>query len=326
MVVTNRGIATQTQYTRGGVVARRNPRHAGQQAKGVPNHKTNANRDRGTAQLATVAITKRQVGIERDRPIAFLIEDRHVGRGTKHRGIIDPINQQARGGGETRQAQARANGAAIIKAGNQAVIEVDGVGQHNSVGVLVTGLDAIAEHQAAGGCTAQISGDSTGATIEGDRQRWSSAGGHNSDGPIKLHSEIKVLVRGIGAISRQGHLRNHRCIGMVSAHVHQHGPRLNRHRTSVIHCQHREGTQGIGATAIGIRRRRPVGIGISINQRIAACYIGRGQGLAATNLEAAAEQLLHHQAAHRAICIGHLGLARAIANQIAKADRDRAVL
>ena len=66
-------------------------------------------------------------------------------------------------------------------------------------------------------------------------------------------------------------------------------------------------------------------MGVGINHRIAAWDIGRGGRFTAANLEAATEQLLHHQAAHRAIDIGHLRLPIPHTNQVAIADRDRAV-
>ena len=65
-------------------------------------------------------------------------------------------------------------------------------------------------------------------------------------------------------------------------------------------------------------------MGVGINHRIAAWDIGRGGRFTAANLETATEQLLHHQAGHRAIDIGHLGLG-STTDQIAIADRDRAV-
>ena len=74
-------------------------------------------------------------------------------------------------------------------------------------------------------------------------------------------------------------------------------------------------------------------MGAAINHRRAAGDIGRGKGLAAAKFEAATKQLVHHQTTHRAVNIRHLGLATAIASttaiaisdQVAVADRDRAV-
>ena len=66
-------------------------------------------------------------------------------------------------------------------------------------------------------------------------------------------------------------------------------------------------------------------MGAAINHRRAAGDIGRGKGLAAAKFEAATKQLAHHQTTHRAVNICHLGLAIAITDQVAVADRDGAV-
>ena len=207
-----------------------------------------------------------------------------------------------------------------------AAIEADGTSQRNASGVLITGLHCVAENQGVAAVAAEVAGGCTSAAIEGDRQRWGAPSGYHADGAIKFHPEIKGVGNGVGAIGRQGHLGDHRSIALVSGHIHQHRPRLDREGASVIFSDHREGTQGIGVTAVGIGRRCPVGIGVGIDHGIATGYIGRGTGRAAANLEAATKQLTHHQAAHCAIGIGHLGLATATADQIAVADGDRAVL
>ena len=273
--------------------------------------------------MAAIAITERQLGIERDRPVAFLILGRTAGSCAQARGIVDAIDQQANGGGRAGQAQGRGNGGAIIQAGDGTTIGVDRAGQRQPAEVLITGLHAVAEHKGAGSRATEVRSGSSSAAIQRDRERWAAP---YRNGAIKLHTEIKGLAQGVRAIGRQAHLGDHRSIALISPHVHQHGARRDRDGSNVIAGHHREGPQRIGANAIGIRHRRPVGIDAGIDRVVATNRIGQGRGLAGAKPQGATQQLLHHQAAHRAIGIGNLGLASATTNQIAIADRDRAVL
>ena len=93
MVVTYRGATTQAQLSIDGVVGRPNPRHTDRQAEGVAGQEAIANRNQGRAQPTAIAITEHQVGIERQRRIAFPVWGRSIGQGSQHRHIIDAIDQ-----------------------------------------------------------------------------------------------------------------------------------------------------------------------------------------------------------------------------------------
>ena len=275
MIIAQGCVAAEAQHTQCRVVGGGDPRQIDRQAQHIASGETSGDGDRCSADLTTVAIRQNQIRIEHHRWISLPIVRRRIHLQCDFRRVVDAIHQQTAGGGKARQCQVAVDSYVVIDAGDQAAVEIERGSNGDSAAVAITTAHRVLEQQGVGASTAQVSGARAAAGVQRDRQQGRAGGAVDRDRPIKVKGEDQRVAGAVGAIGRQGDLADHRCIALVSSHIHQHRARRHRHSTAVIACHHREGTQGIGATAIGIGRRRPIRIGIGIDLGIATGAIGR---------------------------------------------------